>query len=354
MNQMPTNSVAPTLIGNSRSIREVLELLAKAAEVSVPVLIEGETGTGKELAARWIHALSQRRDNPFVPVHVGILSPELVGSELFGHKKGAFTGATDDRFGRFFEAHGGTLFLDEIATMEDRVQVAFLRVLEEGVFRPLGGTQDESVDVRVVAATNTGLRNIVNAGAFREDLLQRLTVFRVLLPPLRNHLEDLPLLAEHFIAQSATEFNLPVKGITDDAIHCLCAYSWPGNVRELKNAIAQAAIVAGGALIRRRHIPPRISEADTMCSQEESSRTPERNQEIHFETSPDGNPAEAAISASTIHLRMGQPLSEIVAQYIQATLDQMNGNVTRAAKSLEISRKTLRRRLKGVVDEEEG
>lgn len=339
------------IIGSGPEMARVFDLLLKASEVNVPVLIEGETGTGKELVAREIHVRGPRSAKPFVTVHTGILSHELVASELFGHQRGAFTGAVDDKLGRFAEAEGGTLFLDEIATMEDRVQVAFLRVLEEGVFRPLGGKSDEKVDVRIIAATNRNLREAVASAAFREDLLQRLTVFRIVLPPLRTHMEDLPALVSHFLARSCEEFALRVRGVSAEAIELLRSYLWPGNVRELKNAVAQAAIMAGEGLIGVEHIPPRVCDPVILSREELSEEeVPQSLPPTAREQAPPSaltavpcvSDTEAAQSCA---IPMGLTLDEAMREYTLRTLESVSGNKSRAAVILGVSRKTLRQRL---------
>jgi len=335
------------LLGSSPAMLQVFSMVEKAAQIDVPVLIEGETGTGKELAAREIHEQSARCPKPFVAVNTGVLSRELIVSELFGHLKGAFTGATENKKGCFDEADGGTLFLDEIATMDERVQVAFLRVLEEGVFRPLGAPTDKQANVRIIAATNMNLRLAVANGAFREDLLQRLTVFRIVLPPLRERSEDLPVLARHFLDSYRDEFELQVTGFDDEAMELLQRYAWPGNIRELKNAIAQAAIMAGQGFVRAIHIPPRISSLHPV----------EAAQEIGNEEHPDSGTEILAApcsptditeetTAGTVDIPLGLTLDEACQKYILATLNYADTNKSKAAKLLGMSRKTLHEKLR--------
>lgn len=334
------------LVGGSPAMLKIAEMVERAAEVNVPVLIVGETGTGKELVAREIHARSTRRDGPFVAVNTGALSPELVASELFGHAKGAFTGAADSHDGHFSKADLGSLFLDEIATMSERIQIVFLRVLEDGVFRPVGAQQDRKVDVRLIAATNADLRQFVESGQFREDLLQRLTVFRILLPPLREHLEDLPMLAYHFLDLIVKDLGLDVTTMSDDALEVLNKYPWPGNVRELKNAIAQAAIMARDNPILPEHIPPRITSV---------IKCPSAATHGACEVAPQvAEPviADQSVSPGTIQVHgmnqgslispIGLPLEDVQRAYVLKTLSACSNNKTQAARILGISRKTLR------------
>lgn len=335
------------LLGTSPAMAQVFSMIEKAAQVDVPVLIEGETGTGKELAAREIHESSARRANPFVAVNTGVLSRELIISELFGHQKGAFTGATENKQGCFEEARGGTLFLDEIATMDERVQIAFLRVLEEGVFRPLGAPTDKQANVRIIAATNMNLRQAVANSAFREDLLQRLTVFRIVLPPLRERAGDLPVLARHFLDSYRDEFELQVTGFDDEAMELLQCYAWPGNIRELKNAIAQAAIMAGQGLVRAEHIPPRISSLHPLESAQETANEehPDSAAELPSAPLPPANINEEKKSG-TVDIPLGLTLEEACQKYILATLNYADTNKSKAAKLLGMSRKTLHEKLR--------
>jgi len=325
------------LLGSSACMKQVFEMISKAAETSVPVLVVGETGTGKELVAEEIHARSARHAKPYIAVNTGALSKELVASELFGHVRGAFTGATDASTGRFAEADKGTLFLDEVATMSEQVQIVFLRVLETGAFRPVGAKEERKVDVRVVAATNMDLRVVVNNGTFREDLLQRLTVFRIVLPPLRERLEDLPLLARHFLQCGIEEFNLAAKGITDEALALLMDYPWPGNVRELRNAIIQAAIMAGDGFILPAHIPPRITSDLVSGSAAQAV----------VRSSPASVAAvlPADSHQSPLIVPVGRTLDDVQRAYVLKTLSYCGDNKAKAARLLGISRKTLRLKL---------
>ena len=237
------------IVGNSRAVQEVLRQLELVARSKSTVLVTGETGTGKELAARAIHARSAQRDMPLIKVNCAAIPEALLESELFGHVKGAFTGATANRRGRFALADGGTIFLDEIGTLALPVQAKLLRVLQEREFEPVGSERTESVDVRVIAATNRDLRAMVADGRFQEDLFYRLSVIPIELPPLRERPEDIPLLVEHFLRKHAQRVGRRIDGIEPAALERLSAYRWPGNVRELENAIERAVVLAAGPVI---------------------------------------------------------------------------------------------------------
>ena len=251
------------LIGESEAIREVLVRIEQMAPVSSTVLIEGESGTGKELVARAIHRLSPRRSRPFIAVNVGALPETLLESELFGHEKGAFTGAAERRIGRFELAHTGTLFLDEIGEVPSSTQVKLLRVLEERDVTRVGGTQAFGVDVRVVAATNRPLREAVGSGHFRSDLYYRLNVLHIYLPPLRERKDDVPLLVRRIVSELAAQLDRPFRGISADAMQLLVDYSWPGNVRELRNLLESMVVLAPGREIDAADIPREIREGGT-------------------------------------------------------------------------------------------
>ena len=248
------------LIGQSEAIREVLVKVEQIAPVSSTVLVEGESGTGKELVARAIHRLSPRRTKPFIAVNVGALPDTLLESELFGHEKGAFTGAAERRIGRFELANTGTLFLDEIGDVPLATQVKLLRVLEEREITRVGGGQNIPVDVRVVAATNNPLRAGVEEGRFRSDLYYRLNVLSIYLPPLRDRREDIPILVRQFITELSRQHDRPFRGISPDALEILVEYAWPGNVRELRNLVESMVVLAPGREIGPADIPHQIRE----------------------------------------------------------------------------------------------
>jgi len=299
------------MIGRSPVMVEVFDTIKQVATSKATVLIQGESGTGKELAAHAIHHLSPRSEHKFLAVHCAALTPELLASELFGHEKGAFTGAFERRVGRFEQARGGTLFLDEIGEIDATTQVKILRVLGERTFERVGGTQTLQSDVRLIAATNRDLAKMVADGKFRDDLYFRLHVVPLTMPPLRTRKVDVPLLVESFLKESAAENGKPVRELAQDAMSALLDYDWPGNVRELRTAIEHGVVMATGPKITIRDLPAVL-------------RPP--SQAI-----PD-NPR-------------GLDLHETETALILRALDECRGNRTDAAEKLGISRRTLHRRL---------
>jgi DNA-binding NtrC family response regulator len=243
------------IVGTSRRIEEVYELIRRAAPARSNILVAGESGTGKELAARAIHRLSPRQDSPFIPVHTSAIPSELLESSLFGHEKGAFTGAVSSRKGLFEVAHSGTLFLDEVGTISPETQTKLLRVIQEREFRRVGGVEPISVDVRIVAATNVNLWDEVQDGRFREDLYYRLNVIAIEMPPLRERKADIPLLATHFLKVYCEENQRQIDGFTPETMDAMAEYSWPGNVRELENAVERAVVLCPGTLIEVDELP---------------------------------------------------------------------------------------------------
>ena len=250
------------IIGASAPMQEVFDTIRQAAPSRATVLIQGESGTGKELVARALHQCSPRAQGPFVPVHCAALAPTLLESELFGHEKGAFTGALAERKGRFELAHGGSLLLDEIGDIPPAIQIKLLRVLQEREFERVGGTRTIKVDVRVIAATNKDLQALVQQGRFREDLYYRLHVFPIWVPPLRKRKADIVLLADHFLQKYAKENGKDVRRLSSAVIDMLMIYHWPGNVRELENCIERAVLVAEGSVIHPYHLPPTLQTAE--------------------------------------------------------------------------------------------
>lgn len=254
------------IIGNSREMKEVYDQLAQVARSQATVLILGETGTGKELVAHAIHYNSDRADKPFVKAHCAALPENIIESELFGHVKGAFTGATTDRQGRFQLADGGTLFLDELGEIPMAIQIKLLRVLQEREFEPVGSTKTLKVNVRLIAATNRDLPQMITEGTFREDLYYRLNVFSVFVPPLRKRKSDILQLADHFLEKYSQENGKRLRRLSSAAIDMLYSYHWPGNVRELENAIERAVVVAEGDTIHPHNLPPTLQTAETSGS----------------------------------------------------------------------------------------
>jgi PAS domain S-box-containing protein len=252
------------LVSCSSSMGKIFELLPTIAQSDSTVLINGETGTGKELLAKAIHKMSKRSDKPFVAINCGALPDTLLESELFGYKKGAFTGATHDKQGRFALASGGTLFLDEIGDISPALQVRLLRVIQERIYEPLGSTRSESSDVRIIAATNRNLVKMVKNGDFREDLFYRINVIRLELPPLRKRKDDVPLLVEHFIERFNRIQHKNVPGIASTALELLMAHDWPGNIRELENIIERAFVICGNGRLMVSHLPDELTGRKTL------------------------------------------------------------------------------------------
>jgi DNA-binding NtrC family response regulator len=305
------------LVGASEPMRQIYALIEQVAPSSASVLLTGESGTGKELCARTIHNLSPRKNNAFVAINCSAIPETLMESELFGHERGAFTGAAARRLGCFELANGGTLLLDEISEMPVSLQAKLLRVLEDRTIRRLGGSQELAVDVRVLAATNRDPQGAVRAGTFREDLLYRLNVITVELPPLRKRKEDIPLLAQHLVAQLAERHVRPARLLSPAAIEALQSHSWPGNVRELRNVIERAVIICSSEVIERHHLAPYPLE----------QRAQSRGED-------------------TLTLPVGTPIEEVERRMILRTLQKTENNKTRAAELLQISLKTLHNKLR--------
>jgi two-component system response regulator AtoC len=311
------------IIGESPVLREVLDTIKQVAPSSANVLVEGESGTGKELAAQAIHNLSRRNKAKFVTVHCAALSPQLLESELFGHERGAFTGAHERRIGRFEQANGGTIFLDEIGEIDASTQVKLLRVIsEERAFERVGGNQPLRADVRLIAATNKNLEKLVAEGKFRDDLYFRLNVVHLTMPPLRERKEDIPLLVGSFLRHFCKVNEKPLLELTADAMNALLTYGWPGNVRELRTAIEHGVVMARGAKLTLRDLPPNVRAATGA-------------------TLPGGiTPAKAFGEKST-----ALDLHETEKRLIMQALATTNGNITKAAQKLGISRRTLHRKI---------
>jgi len=300
------------MIGHSPVMVEVFDTIKQVAPSKATVLIQGESGTGKELAARAIHHLSPRAGEKFLAVHCAALTPELLASELFGHEKGAFTGAFERRIGRFEQARGGTLFLDEIGEIDASTQVKILRVLGERTFERVGGSQTLATDVRIIAATNKDLSKLVAEGKFRDDLFFRLHVVPLTMPPLRDRKVDIPLMIDAFLKDSAAENEKPVRELTPEAVSAILDYDWPGNVRELRTAIEHGVVMATGPKISLRDLPSTLRAA--------------------------GVPA---VPKNPVRL----DLHETETALILRALEECRGNRTEAAEKLGISRRTLHRHL---------
>ena len=310
------------LVGKSPRMREVYTLLEQGSKLDITVLVNGETGTGKELAARAVHYLSARKERRFVPVNCGALPAELVESELFGHARGSFTGATGMKRGLFEEAEGGTIFLDEIGELPLAVQVKLNRVLQEKELRRVGETSPIKVNVRIIAATHRDLKAEVQAGRFREDLYYRLAVFPVVMPPLRDRREDITLIAGHFLEKHARVLGRPLEAFDPAALRALASYAWPGNVRELENAVERAVAVAQGPAVQLRDLPADVTGAqDGAVPGEQLASLPYRE----------------AIDLAR---------DRVTREYLVALLSELDGNVTRAAERAGMARESLHRLLK--------
>ncbi|MBW1989965.1 MAG: sigma-54-dependent Fis family transcriptional regulator [Deltaproteobacteria bacterium] len=315
-----SNSFDPgAMVGRSKAMEELFSLVAVAAPTETTVLITGESGTGKELVARSIHANSPRADKPLVVVNCAAMPETLLESELFGHEKGAFTGADRRREGRFAQADGSAIFLDEIGEMPASMQARLLRVIQEREIKPVGSDRVRSVDVRILAATNRDLAAEVSAGTFREDLYYRLNVMPIHVPPLRERPEDIPVLAQHFLAKYAEKNRKEAKGFTPQAMDLLVKYPWPGNVRELENAVERAVILMTGQHVTVRELPAPVARSQAAES--------------------GGPPPELPDTAP-------RSLEEAEKQAVKNALAAANGNKSEAARVLGITRKTLHAKLK--------
>ncbi len=311
------------IIGKSEVMKTVFEMVEQVAPTRATVLIGGESGTGKELVARAIHQLSGRPKTKLVTVHCAALAPNVLESELFGHEKGAFTGAMDKRIGRFELADGGTLFLDEIGDIDANIQVKLLRALGEQTIERVGGSKPIKVDVRVITATNKDLWQLVQEGKFREDLFYRLRVVQLHLPPLRERKSDIPLLADAFLRELAELNNKVYKPLSDEALQALLAYDWPGNIRELRTALEHGVVMCNSPRVGLKHLPAYLSTGEATSDGKNSA-----NGSVVLSSSNDLN------------------LEKMERQFIDAALQRTGDNRTEAAELLGLSRRTLQRKLK--------
>jgi len=309
------------LVGKSKKMQEIFALIEMVAPSSASVLITGESGTGKEMAARTLHNLSPRKNKPFIAINCAAIPETLIESEIFGHEKGAFTGAVERRAGCFELAEDGTLLLDEIGEMPIGTQAKLLRVIEDRKLRRLGSKVEQEVDVRVLAATNKVPEEAVAAGELRNDLYYRLNVFNIHMPPLREHKEDLPALTESLLNDMNLKHGRKVSGVSDQVLELFTAHEWPGNVRELRNTLERAVIVCDGALVEIRHLPPNFG-----ASRPATSR--------------------AMNDANSVVVPVGSTVEQAERELIMKTLQSTNNNKTRAAEVLGISLKTLHNKLK--------
>jgi DNA-binding NtrC family response regulator len=317
--QLRNKGALGSLVGSSKKMQEVFHLVEMVSPSTASVLITGESGTGKELVARTIHDLSPRKSKPFIAINCAAIPETLIESEIFGHEKGAFTGALERRVGCFELAEGGTLLLDEIGEMPVATQAKLLRVLEDRKLRRLGSKVETTVDVRVLAATNKVPEEAVAGGQLRNDLYYRLNVFNIHMPPLREHKEDLPDLVQSLIGDMNSKHNRNVQMLSDAVMNLFQGYSWPGNVRELRNTLERAVIVCEASVIETKHLPPGFGHAPARA---------------------------AAMDPNALHLGVGTTVEEAERQLIMKTLESTNNNKTRAAEILGISLKTLHNKLK--------
>jgi len=311
--ELETRGESEFIIGNNPKMKEISELIAKVAPTPTTVLIRGESGTGKELVARAIHRHSARSDEPLVTLNCTALSPTLLESELFGYKRGAFTGAYADRKGLFEKADGGSMFLDEIGDMSLEIQAKLLRTLQTGEIRAVGDMRTKKVSVRIIGATNQDLERAIREGAFREDLFYRINTFTITLPPLRERIEDIPFLAEFFLQRARAKVNKKVEAVSPQALMLLRNYSWPGNLRELENIIERAVVLASSSVIEAEHLPLHVQDVATFKPQ------------LGFKPSK------------------SQAIERFERQALASYLSEAKGNISRAASLAKIPRRTFHR-----------
>lgn len=341
------------LIASSAEMKQVIRLGQRAAQSNIPILIEGESGAGKELIARAIQGSSERAGKPFVTVNCGAIPENLIESILFGHEKGSFTGATDKHLGKFQEADGGTLFLDEIGELRLDMQVKLLRALQEGEVDPIGSKRPVKVDVRIISATNRDLAQLTREGLFREDLYYRLNVFPIFVPPLRERKDDIPALAQHFIARFAAEESKPVSGLTLEATDLIKRFGWPGNVRQLENTIFRAVVLCDGVMLDVCDFPQIAAAMGVEAGVRRTVAAPIASEPQAFV--PGGPPV---IAAQPVHAASPYALSatdgaghmrkldEIESEIIRLAISRYEGHMSEVARRLGIGRSTLYRKLK--------
>lgn len=339
------------IVTRSPAMDRVLSLVAKAAKSQIPVLIEGETGVGKELVARVIQGSSDRSGRPFVTVNCGAIPANLVESTLFGHKKGAFTGAVSDHAGKFQEAHGGTLFLDEVGELPLETQVKLLRAIQFGEIEPVGGGRVEKVNVRVISATNQRLLNLAKTGAFREDLYYRLNVFPIYVPPLRERPEDVGTLVQHFVARLAAEAGRRIAGIDPEALALLQRYNWPGNIRQLENAIYRAVVLSEGVYLQTVDFPQIVGQLSGRQDAIKAAQSlPSPTAPVHIDLAAarrrDIVPTEPVPDRFIAEDGEVRALEDMERELIAFALKHYAGHMSRVARSLKIGRSTLYRKLR--------
>ena len=336
------------LVTCAPAMLQVIRLGQRAAQSNIPILIEGESGVGKELIARAIQGGSDRAGKPFIAVNCGAIPENLIESILFGHEKGAFTGATDKHLGKFQEAHGGTLFFDEIGELRLDMQVKLLRALQEGEIDPVGSKRPVKVDVRIISATNRNLADLTRENAFREDLYYRLNVFPIHIPALRERSEDIPALAEYFVARFAAEENKPVSGFAPEAMALLNSYSWPGNVRQLENTIFRAVVLCDTDALEVVDFPQIASAMGVAAEPCNIEASPQRPPGAAMSPAPSAqtvgsSPFTFSATDASGHMRK---LGDMEAELIRMALDRYDGHMSEVARRLGIGRSTLYRKLK--------
>ncbi len=317
------------LVGQAPVTKDLYKQIELVAPTNYSIILYGESGTGKEVVAKTIHQYSDRRDKPFIAMDCGTLSKELAGSELFGHVKGAFTGALNDKEGHFEMANGGTLFLDEVTNLSYEIQAALLRVVQERKFRRVGGSKEMSLDIRVIVASNENLQDAYRKGKFREDLYHRFNEFSIIIPPLRNRKDDIPLFADFFLLKAISELNKDIEGFEPEVVKLFMDYSWPGNLREFRNVIRRAALLTTSKFISAKSLPWEITNASVLVASAETNN----------------NNASSTMVNKESDLRNAASLAEY--ETIMNVLKQVNFNKTKAAEILKIDRKTLYNKLKG-------
>jgi DNA-binding NtrC family response regulator len=344
------------MIARSAAMRQVIRLGTRASQSSIPILIEGESGVGKELVARAIQGGSERAGRPFVTVNCGAIPENLIESILFGHEKGAFTGATDKHLGKFQEADGGTLFLDEIGELRLDMQVKLLRALQEGEIDPVGAKRPVKVDVRIISATNRDLNELTKEGKFREDLYYRLNVFPVFVPPLRERIEDIPALAQYFLTRFAAEENKQVAGFSPEALELLNSYAWPGNVRQLENTIFRAVVLCDEETLDIADFP-QIASAMGVTPRERKPLPAATHAAVSRPAPAHGPQPRAAapygVSAADTSGHMRR-LEDIESEVIKMAIERYSGRMSEVARRLGIGRSTLYRKLKEYGFEADG
>lgn len=326
------NADSEFLVGQAPETKDLYKQIELVAPTNYSIILYGESGTGKEVVAKTIHQFSDRKDKPFIAVDCGTLSKELAGSELFGHVKGAFTGALNDKEGNFEMANGGTLFLDEVTNLSYEIQAALLRVVQERKFRRVGGSKEMSLDIRVIVASNENLQDAYRKGKFREDLYHRFNEFSIIIPPLRTRRDDIPLFADFFLQKAVAELNKDIEGYEPEVLKLFMEYPWPGNLREFRNVIRRAALLTTSRQIMAKTLPWEITNAAALTQQQAEAAATTHH------------PTPVTINKDS-DLRNAASLAEY--ETIMNVLKQVNFNKTKAAEILKIDRKTLYNKLKG-------